>query len=126
LFEEQARRFANMSRLRTRHPILRELFLAGPSPRSDFVGVSGMAGSATTREAPMKGVLAVLVFMLGIFVTPVSAQQSGTLQFNGNVFDAPAAQGAGYAQAPSSYTQPAQPGTSRHVKRHHTTRYKHS
>jgi hypothetical protein len=49
----------------------------------------------------MKGVLAVLVFMLGIFVTPVSAQQSGTLTFNGEVFDAPAAQRAGYAQAPA-------------------------
>ena len=109
-----------MSRLRTRHPILRELFLAGPSPRSDFVGVSGMAGSTTSREASMKAVLAVLVFMLGIFVTPVSAQQSGTLQFNGNVFDAP----AGYAQAPGSYTQPAKSGTSRHVKRH--VKYKHS
>ena len=71
-------------------------------------------------------ILAVLVFMLGIFVTPVSAQQGGTLTFNGNVFDAPASQGSGYAQAPGSYTQPAQPGTSRHVKRHHTTRYKHS
>jgi hypothetical protein len=72
----------------------------------------------------MKGVLAVLVFMLGIFVTPVFAQQSGTLQFNRNVFDAPAAQGAGYAQAPGSYTQPAKSGTSRHVKRH--VKYKHS
>jgi len=62
-------------------------------------------------------VLAVLVFMLGIFVTPVSAQQTGTLTFNGNVFDAPAAQGAGYAQA-------AKPATVRHVKRH--AKYKHS
>ena len=70
-------------------------------------------------------VLAVLVFMLGIFVTPVSAQQRGTLTFNGNVFDAPAApQGAGYAQAPGSYAQPAKLATSRHVKRH--TKYKHS
>ena len=38
-------------------------------------------------------VLVVLVFMLGIFVTPVSAQQRGTLTFNGNVFDAPAGEG---------------------------------
>jgi hypothetical protein len=112
-----------MSRLRVPKPILRKLFLAGPSPRSDFVGVSGMAGSMTSREAPMK-MLAVLVFMLGLFVTPVSAQQSGTLSFNGNVFDAPAAQGAGYAQAPGSSTQPAKPATSRHVKRH--VKYKHS
>jgi hypothetical protein len=112
-----------MSRLRVPHPILREFFLAGLSPRSDFVAVSGMAGSTTSREAPMK-MLAVLVFMLGIFVTPVSAQQSGTLSFNGNVFDTPAAQGAGYAQAPGSFTQPAKPATSRHVKRH--AKYKHS
>jgi hypothetical protein len=111
-----------MSRLRVPHPILRKLFLAGPSPRSDFVAVSGMAGSMTSREAPMK-MLAVLVFMLGLFVTPVSAQQSGTLNFNGNVFDAPA-QGAGYAQAPGSSAQPAKPATSRHVKRH--VKYKHS
>jgi len=69
-------------------------------------------------------VLAVLVGMLGIFVTPVSAQQRGTLTFNGNVFDAPAAQGAGYAQGPGSYTQPATPATVRHVKRH--AKYKHS
>jgi len=68
--------------------------------------------------------LAVMIFMLGILVTPVSAQQKGTVSFNGNVFEAPLSQGAGYAQAPGSYTQPAKPATSRHVKRH--TKYKHS
>jgi hypothetical protein len=68
--------------------------------------------------------LAVLTFMLGIFVTPVYAQQKGTVSFNGNVFEAPSSQGAGYAQAPGSYTQPAKPRTYHHVKRH--TKYKHS
>jgi hypothetical protein len=67
--------------------------------------------------------LAVLIFMLGIFVTPVYAQQQGTVTFNGNVFEAPSSQGAGYAQGPGSYTQPAKPRTYRHVKRHHS---KHS
>jgi hypothetical protein len=77
-------------------------------------------------------VLAVLTFMLGIFVTSAYAQQKGTVSFNGNVFDAPSAQGAGYAQGPGSYTQPgpgsytqpAKPRTYRHVKRQ--THYKHS
>jgi len=67
--------------------------------------------------------LAVLIFILGI-ATPVYAQQQGTVSFNGNVFEAPSSQGAGYAQAPGSYAQPAKPATSRHVKRH--TKYKHS
>jgi hypothetical protein len=70
-------------------------------------------------------VLAALAFMVGIFVTPAAAQQRGTLTFNGNVFDAPAAQqGAGYAQGPGASTQPAKPATVRHVKRH--VKYKHS
>ena len=68
--------------------------------------------------------LAVMIFMLGILVTPVYAQQQGTVTFNGNIFEAPSSQGAGYAQGPGSYTQPAKPATSRHVKRH--TKYKHS
>jgi hypothetical protein len=72
----------------------------------------------------MKVLLAVLTFMLGIFVTSAYAQQKGTVSFNGNVFDAPSAQGAGYAQGPGSYTQPAKPRTYRHVKRQ--THYKHS
>ena len=68
--------------------------------------------------------LAVTIFMLGILVTPVSAQQKGTVTFNGNVFDTSASQGAGYAQAPGSSVQPARPAAARHVKRH--TKYKHS
>jgi hypothetical protein len=74
------------------------------------------------REDAMKA-LSVLTFMLGILVTPVYAQQPGTLTFNGNVFDAPS-QGAGYAQGPGSYGQPAKPRTYHHVKRH--TYHKHS
>lgn len=65
-------------------------------------------------------VLAILVFMLGIFVAPAYAQQKGTLTFNGNVFDAPSAQRAGYAQGPG-YAQPqpaAKAKTYRHVRRH--------
>jgi hypothetical protein len=67
--------------------------------------------------------LAIRIFMLGIFVTPVYAQQPGTVTFNGNIFEAPSSQGAGYAQGPGSYTQPAKQRTYHHVKRHH---YKHS
>src|SRR5262245_22107198 len=98
-------------------------FLVGPSPGPELLEVSGMEGSTTSREALMK-VLAVMIFMVGILVTPVYAQQQGTVTFNGNIFEAPASQGAGYAQGPGSYTQPAKPATSRHVKRH--TKYKHS
>jgi hypothetical protein len=68
--------------------------------------------------------LAVLTFMLGIFATSAYAQQKGTVTFNGNIFDAPSAQGAGYAQGPGSSAQPANPRISRHVKRQ--THYKHS
>jgi hypothetical protein len=81
-----------------------------------------MAGFTTSREDPMKA-LAILIFMLGISVTPVYAQQPGTVTFNGNIFEAPSSQGAGYAQGPGSYTQPAKQRTYQHVKRHH---YKHS
>ena len=80
-------------------------------------------------------VLAILIFMLGIFVAPAFAQQNGTVKFNGNVFDQPSAQGGGYAQAPGSapsargagYTQspgsaqlqpPAKAKTYHHVRRH--------
>jgi len=65
-------------------------------------------------------VLAILVFMLGIFVAPAYAQQKGTLTFNGNVFDAPSAQRAGYAQSPGNAQPqpPARAKTYRHVKRH--------
>ena len=65
-------------------------------------------------------VLAILAFMLGIFVAPAYAQQKGTVTFNGNVFDQPSARGAGYAQAPGSAQPqpPAKAKTSRHVRRH--------
>ena len=61
--------------------------------------------------------LAALTFMLGIFVTPVyaQAQQKGGVTFNGNVFDAPDAQGAGPAQTAPARTKT----TTHHVKRHH-------
>jgi hypothetical protein len=80
-------------------------------------------------------VLAILTFMLGLFVAPAYAQQKGTVTFNGNVFDAQSAQGGGYAQAPGSapsargagYAQspgnaqpqpPARAKTYHHVRRH--------
>jgi hypothetical protein len=63
-------------------------------------------------------VLGILVFMLGIFVAPAYAQQKGTLTFNGNVFDAPSAQRAGYAQGPGYAQPPAKAKTYRHVRRH--------
>jgi hypothetical protein len=70
-------------------------------------------------------VLAALTFMLGIFVTPVYAQQKGTVTFNGNVFEAPSSQGVGNAQRPAGYTQaPTKPRSYHHVKRH--APYKHS
>jgi type 1 fimbria pilin len=52
-------------------------------------------------------VLAILTFMLAIFAAPAYAQQKGTVSFNGNVFDAPSAQGAGLAQSPGSTQPPA-------------------
>jgi type 1 fimbria pilin len=63
-------------------------------------------------------VLAILAFMLGIFATSAYAQQKGTVTFNGNIFDAPSSQTAGYAQQPSYGQPPAKAKTYRHVRRH--------
>jgi uncharacterized protein YdeI (BOF family) len=73
-------------------------------------------------ETTMK-VLTALALLVGVCVTPVYAQQKGTVTFNGNVFDAPPPQGY---QQPGAYAQPtpAKPKTYRHAKRH--TTYKKS
>jgi len=57
--------------------------------------------------------LMILGFILAAFVTPVQAQtgQSGSVSFNGNIFDAPASQ----AQAQPTPT----PRTVRHVRKYH-------
>ena len=59
--------------------------------------------------------LAILTFILGIFVTPVHAQAQKPVSFNGMIFDSPPATGL---EAPSA---PAKPKASQHVKRriHH-------
>ena len=65
----------------------------------------------------MKGYM-ILGSILAALVTPAQAQQPGTVNINGNVFDAP----QGY-QAPPAPGYQAQPGTRakpvRHVRRHH-------
>ena len=65
--------------------------------------------------------LVIATFTLGLFATAAYAQQAGTVTFNGNVFESPSAQGAGYAPSPG-YAQPqARPKTYHHVRRtmHH-------
>jgi uncharacterized protein YdeI (BOF family) len=69
-------------------------------------------------ETTMK-VLAALALLVGMCVTPVYAQQKGTVTFNGNVFDAPPPQG--WYQQPGAYAQPpAKAKTYRHARRHAT------
>jgi hypothetical protein len=72
-------------------------------------------------EDTMKA-LVIATFTLGLFATAAYAQQAGTVTFNGNVFDAPSTQGAGYAQPQQGYGQPpAKAKTYHHVRRtmHH-------
>jgi hypothetical protein len=63
----------------------------------------------------MKGYM-ILGSILAVLATPVQAQQPGTVNINGNVFDAP----QGYQAGPApGYAQPARRAPVRHVRRHH-------
>ena len=55
--------------------------------------------------------LAVLTFLLGLFLMPVHAQAQKSVTFNGMVFDSPPAAGV---ETPAA---PAKPKAARHVKK---------
>jgi hypothetical protein len=68
----------------------------------------------TWERTPMKR-LAILPFILGVLATPVQAQTTKPVEFNGMVFDSPP---AATSPAPTTTTKPR---AAHHTKKHHST-----
>src|SRR5262245_39641774 len=76
--------------------------------------ISAECSPLETWETPMKR-LAILPFVVGLLATPVQAQTAKPVEFNGMVFDSPAAP---TSEAPTTTTRPK---AVRHTKKHHSS-----